>query len=129
MRRGDRARLGPQRHGAGINGQLAHLHRGLSEPQHVRDHANGCPFAALGGDVPRESETIRAAFSNALERSIDALAARLGHKGEAPGREDAIEALATMVGARVLARTAAPSQLRDEILGAARNKLLEAPRT
>jgi hypothetical protein len=28
-------------------------------PKHVRDRATGCPFAALGGDVPRESETIR----------------------------------------------------------------------
>ena len=98
-------------------------------PKHVRDRANGCPFAALGGDVPRESETIRAAFSDALERSIDALAARLGHKGEAPSRADAIQALATMVGALVLARTAATPELRDEILGAARNKLLKAPRT
>src|SRR6185436_8706080 len=76
-------------------------------PKHVRDRANGCPFAALGGDVPRESDTIKTAFSDALERSIDALAARLGHEGEAPSREDAIQALATMVGALVLARTAA----------------------
>ena len=98
-------------------------------PKHVRDRANGCPLAALGGDVPRESETIRAAFSDALQRSIAAVTARLGHKDEAPSREDAILALATMVGALVLARTAATSQLRDEILGAARNKLLEAPRT
>jgi TetR/AcrR family transcriptional repressor of nem operon len=98
-------------------------------PKHVRDRATGCPFAALGGDVPRESNTIKTAFSDALERSIDALAARLGHEGEARSREDAIQALATMVGALVLARTAATSQLRDEILGAARNKLLKAPRT
>jgi hypothetical protein len=56
-------------------------------------------------------------------------AARLGHKGEASRREEAIHSLATMVGALVLARTAATPQLRDEILRAARNKLLEAPRT
>jgi len=97
-------------------------------PKHVRDRATGCPFAALGGDVPRESETIRTAFSEALERSIEAVAVRLGHAGEAPGREEAIQALASMVGALVLARTAATPQLRDEILGAARNRLLEMPR-
>src|SRR4030095_4300847 len=97
-------------------------------PKHVRDRATGCPFAALGGDVPRESNTIKTAFSDALERSIDAIAARLDHEGEASRLEDAIQALATMVGALVLARTAATSQLRDEILGAARNKLLKAPR-
>ena len=78
--------------------------------------------------MPRESETIRTAFSEALERSIDAVAAKLGHKGEAPTREHGIQALATMVGALVLARTAATPQLRDEILGAARNRLLEMPR-
>jgi TetR/AcrR family transcriptional repressor of nem operon len=98
-------------------------------PKHVRDRATGCPFAALGGDVPRESETIRTAFSEALERSIEALAARLGQAGEGAGREEAIQALATMVGALVLARTAATPRLRDEILSAARNGLLEAPRT
>ena len=37
-------------------------------PKQVRDRATGCSFAALGGDVPRESETIRTAFSEALER-------------------------------------------------------------
>jgi TetR/AcrR family transcriptional repressor of nem operon len=83
----------------------------------------------LAKDVPRESDAIKAAFSDALEHSIDALAARLGHKGKAPSRADAIQALATMVGALVLARTAATPQLRDEILGAARNKLLKAPST
>ncbi len=97
-------------------------------PKHVRDRASGCPFAALGGDVPRESNAIKGAFSDALERSIDAVAARLGHKGEAACREDATLALTTMVGALVLARTAATPQLRDEILRAARNNLLKAPR-
>jgi TetR/AcrR family transcriptional repressor of nem operon len=97
-------------------------------PKHARDRATGCPFAALGGDVPRESETIRTAFSEALERSIEAVAGRLGRAGEAAGRDEAIQALATMVGALVLARTAATPRLRDEILGAARNRLLERPR-
>lgn len=96
-------------------------------PKHVRDRAGGCPFAALGGDVPRESETIRSAFSDSLEQSIDSVAAGLGHVGEGEGREEAIQALATMVGALVLARTAATPKLRDEILGAARNRVLETP--
>ena len=98
-------------------------------PKHVRNRANGCPFAALGGDVPRESETIRTAFSDALESSIDAVAASLDHQGEASSREDALQAFATLVGALVLARTAATPKLRDEILGAARRKLLATLRT
>ncbi|MBK8018634.1 MAG: TetR family transcriptional regulator [Betaproteobacteria bacterium] len=93
-------------------------------PKHVRDRANGCPFAALGGDVPREGEMIRTAFSGALEQSIEAVASGLGHAGEGTRREEAIQALATMVGALVLARTASAPRLRDEILGAARDKVL-----
>jgi len=97
-------------------------------PKHVRDRATGCPFAALGGDVPRESNAIKSAFSDALERSIDVIAARLSRDGEAAGREGAILAIATMVGALVLARTASTPQLRDDILGAAKRELLEAAR-
>lgn len=98
-------------------------------PKHVRNRATGCPFAALGGDVPRESDSIKAAFSDALERSIDSVAARLGSMGEPERREDAIQAFATMVGALVLARTAATPQLRDEILSAAKKKLLQTQQT
>ena len=96
---------------------------------------NTCAITPMAARLLRWEATCRARARQSgppfptHSSSIDALAARLGHKGEAPGREDAIEALATMVGALVLARTAATSQLRDEILGAARNKLLEAPRT
>jgi TetR/AcrR family transcriptional regulator, transcriptional repressor for nem operon len=97
-------------------------------PKHVRDRANGCPYAALAGDVPRGSKTVSAAFSDALDSSIDAIAATLGHQGEASSREDAIQALAAMVGALVLARTAASPKFRDEILGATRKKLLETLR-
>ena len=94
-------------------------------PKHVRDRANGCPYAALAGDVPREGKTVRAAFSDALDNSIDAIAATLDHQGAASSRADAVQALATMVGALVLARTAASAKFRDEILGAARKKMLE----
>ena len=109
-------------------GWRAYIEAYLS-PKHVRDRANGCPFAALGGDVPREGEPIRIAFSEALESSIDAITASFGHQGDASNREDALQALATMVGALVLARTATTPKLRDEILGAARKKMFETLRT
>ena len=98
-------------------------------PRHVRDRGNGCPFAALSGDVPRESEAIRAAFSQALERSIDTLARKAGDKNGASARDRAIVSLATMVGAVVLARTAVEPALRDEILAAVKSRLLGTSRT
>ncbi|HEX2886637.1 TetR/AcrR family transcriptional regulator [Vineibacter terrae] len=94
------------------------------DPKHVRDRGNGCPYAALSGDVPREGALVKSAFSEALEGSINALADRLGDKNSAKAREQAILSLATLVGAVVLARTATDTGLRDEILSAAKTKLL-----
>lgn len=95
-------------------------------PQHVRDRANGCPYAALAGDVSRESKAVKGAFSGSLDSSINAIATTLDRHGEPASRENAIQALSTIVGALVLARTAASPKFRDEILGAARKKMLEA---
>ena len=97
-------------------------------PKHVRNRASGCPYAALAGDVPRESEAVRTAFSDALDSSIDAIASTLGHQGETSSRDEAVQVLATMVGALVLARTAASQNFRDEILGAVKKKMLETLR-
>ena len=97
-------------------------------PRHVRDRANGCPYAALSGDVPRESEPIKTAFSQALESNIATLAGKMEGKNGATARDRAILSLATMVGAVVLARTAGSADLRDEILAAVKNKLLGTSR-
>ncbi|TWT15182.1 TetR/AcrR family transcriptional regulator [Reyranella sp. CPCC 100927] len=89
-------------------------------PRHVRDRGNGCPYAALGGDVPRESAPVKAAFSTALDRAIDSVA-RMADGGQgAPSRDRAIAALAIMVGALTLARSTTDTDLRDEILATAR---------
>lgn len=93
-------------------------------PRHARDRRNGCPMAAFSGDVPREGPQVRAAFSQGLDHMIDTVAKGLTPEGTRPSRAQAIASIATMVGALVLARTAAEPSLRDEILDAARAKLL-----
>lgn len=97
-------------------------------PKHVRDRANGCLYAALSGDVPRESAPIRQAFAAALERSIDTVASKMGDRNGTPARNRAILSLATMIGAVVLARTAETAERRDEILTAVKSKLLGTSR-
>lgn len=87
-------------------------------PRHVRQRATGCPYTALGSDVPRSAAAIRSAFSHGLEQGLDALAEQL------KGREQAIVSMALMVGAVVLARAADKPALRDEILEAAKQELL-----
>jgi TetR/AcrR family transcriptional repressor of nem operon len=106
---------------AGTGGRLerkAYVEAYLS-PRHVRRRETGCPYTALAADVPRTSATIRAAFSQGLERALDKSAKRLGQ------RDQAIVSMALMVGAVVLARAANKPRLRDEILAAAKRELLK----
>ncbi len=94
-------------------------------PRHARDRRNGCPLAAFGGDVPREAPEVRAAFSQGLDHMIDTVARKLPSGRAQPSRAQAIASLATMVGALVLARAAAEPSLRNEILDAVRETLLD----
>jgi hypothetical protein len=73
----------------------------------------------LAADVPRASATIRDAFSRGLEHALDKSAKQLGR------RDQAIVSMALMVGAVALARMAGKPGLRDEILAAAKRKLLD----
>jgi TetR/AcrR family transcriptional regulator, transcriptional repressor for nem operon len=91
---------------------------GYLSPRHVRQRATGCPFTALGGDVPRSTPPVRDTFAQGLEGALDRLAKRLG------GRKKAAVTMALMVGAVVLARAARTPKLRAEILEAARQELL-----
>jgi TetR/AcrR family transcriptional repressor of nem operon len=90
---------------------------------HAEDRAGGCPFAALSGEVARESRKVRAAFSRSINRLFDALAEE-EPAGSERARDRAIAGLATRVGALVLARATSDPKLREEILGAARRALL-----
>jgi TetR/AcrR family transcriptional regulator, transcriptional repressor for nem operon len=93
---------------------------------HVENRAEGCPLAALSGDVAREGRKVRAAFSHALDGLIDALAQEEAVEG-APARDRAIVGMATRLGALALARAATDPKLRDEILAAAKRALLDPP--
>jgi TetR/AcrR family transcriptional repressor of nem operon len=89
-------------------------------PLHVAVRGEGCPFAALAGEVTREGEPIRAAFARGVEGIIDAFAAGLRPeaRGRAAARARAIGIVATLVGGLLLARGAGSPALRDEILAA-----------
>jgi TetR/AcrR family transcriptional regulator, transcriptional repressor for nem operon len=89
---------------------------------HAEHRAEGCPLAALSGDVAREPRKVRAAFSRAVDRLFDVLANEEAAGAES-ARDRAITSLATRVGALVLARATSNPKLRDEILRAAKRAL------
>jgi TetR/AcrR family transcriptional repressor of nem operon len=95
---------------------------------HVENRATGCPLAALSGDVAREGRKVRGAFAQALNDLIDVLAVQETVRG-AEARARAIVGMATRLGALALARAAADTKLRDEILRATKRALVgPAPR-
>ena len=95
-------------------------------PRHRDDPGHGCAFAALSGDAARCGKPVRTAFASGLEPLIDVIANAIPGGAKAARRRKAIAALAELVGALILARAVADTALSNEILGAARQELLEA---
>ena len=81
--------------------------------------AAACPMVAFAGDVSRQSEGVREAYSEGLARYLEAFSAASGKP-----RAEAIREFATLVGALTLARSVAGSdaELSDEILAAGRGE-------
>jgi TetR/AcrR family transcriptional repressor of nem operon len=75
----------------------AYIERYLSI-EHRTNVGHGCPFAALGGDVARQSDEVKAAYGVALRTFLDAATEIAGD------RRLALRTLSHMVGALILAR-------------------------
>lgn len=81
----------------------------------------GCVMAALAGEIPRQSAAIRQAFTEALRSAMQHVATL---EPETPEAEDeALAAIATMVGALALARAVDDRKLSDRLLKAARRRV------
>lgn len=91
-------------------------------PLHRDQPGNGCPLPAFAADFGRETPEVRQVFAGKLEEMLQALAARGNSKRS---RQQATAMIATMLGAMVLARACAGSELSDEILELSRQHLLE----
>lgn len=83
---------------------------------HIESRGMGCPIAGLASEVSRGEDEAQQSMALGVEKSIRALKENLF--GE---REEAIQALALMVGGIVLARAAGSEKASTEILKAARH--------
>jgi TetR/AcrR family transcriptional repressor of nem operon len=81
---------------------------------HRDDPAHGCPIVALGGDVGRGDDRVRAAYRRQVEKYLANVERLLG--GGADARRRAIVAVSTLVGSIMLARAVDDEALSDEIL-------------
>ncbi len=87
-------------------------------PVHVENPGRGCPVAALGQEVARESDALKATFGRGVQRIVAAVALRLRGSPTAR-RKAAIRQMCTLVGAVVVARASDP-QTVAEVLAACR---------
>lgn len=117
--------LGSIAEGAGKDGRPAIAESYLSAA-HRDSPATGCPLAALGPELARAGDRVRAAGSEI----VDALIAAMADSAPAgPGaRPAAMLGVSVMVGAVILSRIAADRELSAEILQTARTHLAGAAR-
>ena len=99
----------------------AHIDGYLSSA-HCRARDSGCPFAALGSDVPRLDAAAQAAFARGTTRRQQRLMELLRGAGVADAETAAHSLRSELLGALVGARLAAPPD-REAVLEASRRAL------
>jgi TetR/AcrR family transcriptional repressor of nem operon len=105
------ARKGAPSAKAAINSYLS--------PAHRDDLGGGCAYAALAADLSRAGPDLRGILTGRLARVFERMEATHG------GRQAALAAMSTMLGALILARAVDDEALSNEILRAARDTLIE----
>jgi TetR/AcrR family transcriptional repressor of nem operon len=93
--------------------------QGYLSSSHRNDRAHGCTLPALGADIARSSPKARRTFGRKFREMIDMVAQMLPEEA----RQAATSALATMMGAIVLARAVGDKNMSDDILAAGRQAL------
>ncbi len=79
------------------------VHSYLSQ-EHLKDIECGCPMAALGSEMPRQSAEVRHAATARIREMVDIVAGEMRSATPGEAREKSLAAVATMVGALMLAR-------------------------
>jgi TetR/AcrR family transcriptional repressor of nem operon len=104
-----------QRFEAVVKGYLSSFHRD--------NRARGCALPALGADIARSSPKARRTFGRKFGEMIDMIARLLPDMPPEEARQTATSALATMMGAIVLARAVGDKGMSDDILAAGQQAL------
>jgi TetR/AcrR family transcriptional regulator, transcriptional repressor for nem operon len=83
---------------------------------HREDPGTGCSVVALGADVARSGDRVRAAYRGQVERYIADMEGLIGGEDDKDTRRRAIAAVSSMVGAMLISRAIDDEKLSDEIL-------------
>ena len=110
------ARASDEVAGHGLDSYLSDAHR--------RHAGRGCPVAALCSEVAHGTKATKNAFTGSLERLITSVGAAMPPSSRSD-RPKVLFAASAAVGALVLARATQDEALAEEILSAARDRLLD----
>ena len=97
---------------------LQSLLRAYLSKAHVKGVEKGCPIAALGSEMPRQSPDVRRAATRSIKEMIDVVARQSPEWGQSGAHERALVTVATMVGTLLLARAVDDPKLSDALLEA-----------
>lgn len=93
-----------------------------------RDESAGCPFAALGSELARAPEPVKAVAVDGFEQTLTLLteqlaATRPASDASPSNRDHAMLSLCAMIGALTIARMGEGQPLSEEVLGTVRRRL------
>lgn len=104
--------------------RLAAIVEAYLSPQHRDNPGHGCAVPALGAEIARESPKTRKAFAAKLDQMITMMAEQFTAEAGKSARQQAMAAMATMMGTLVMARVAGSGELSEELLSAGRDAVL-----
>jgi TetR/AcrR family transcriptional repressor of nem operon len=105
---------------------LARIVAAYLSRHHVEHPGLGCAVAALGGDLARLSDPVRAITTAGVRAQIDMLAPLMQGDSLEGQRRAAMAAYASMVGALVIARAVDDPALGDTVMDATRARIVSA---
>jgi TetR/AcrR family transcriptional repressor of nem operon len=86
--------------------------------RHRDTPGSGCVVAALGGEISRQPDAVRDAFTDEFTRASEFLAELVSSDDSSITRDDALASFASMAGGLMLARAVNDPALSDRILKA-----------
>jgi TetR/AcrR family transcriptional repressor of nem operon len=90
-----------------------------------RDGEAGCPYAALGSELARGDEQVRAVAVDGFERMIELLSGQLSATAASSTRDQALLAMCAMMGALTVSRMAKGEPLSEEVLAVVNRQLVD----
>jgi TetR/AcrR family transcriptional regulator, transcriptional repressor for nem operon len=95
-------------------------------PAHRDEPADGCPLAALGSEIARADQGIRAAATHSFLKLVEAIASQFGKTRPEVARRRALVGAATMIGAVTISRIVTDPELSAGILREVRKQLVNS---